>query len=76
MNNWDTFERDFETLEFSVVDQEGKEIIIMIVIQCVCNGIWHLPLFSSFSPFIPLWLMQASSALALVRAQQGPVAGL
>lgn len=35
-NSWDTYERDIETLEFSIADQEGDEIITMIVPGSVC----------------------------------------
>lgn len=49
VNNQDTYERDFGTLEFSVVDQQGKEIIIRIVTHCVCDSIWHFPLFSALA---------------------------
>lgn len=67
MNNWDTYERDFETLEFSVADQKGKEIIIRIVTHCVCDTIWHSALFLPW--FIPVELIQASLVLAPVRVQ-------
>lgn len=66
VNNWDTYERDFETLQFSIVDQEGKEIIKMIVAQCVTVfGI------SLFFPFFPIYPLVAGAGILSAGACQG-----
>lgn len=66
--------KETDTLEFPIANQEGNEIIIMIVTRSVCDSIWDLPLFLPW--FNPMWLMQASSVPAPVGAQRGLVAGL
>lgn len=62
-NSWDRYERDIETLVFSVADQEGNEIITVIVTGSVCVTI------PGISPFYPPVSVQASPVPVPVRTQ-------
>lgn len=66
-NSWDTYERDMETLVFSVADQEGNEIVTVIVTGSVCVTVPGISPF--YAPVYPQVSVQASPVLVPVRAQ-------